>query len=365
MQIAFIQEQLPNLKRRREIIIQQVTGKACSPRTPVALIETSFTRSQPLMMLFLFAVTVSASPRPNPLIGCGRCRRKRSPVIEGLAIKLLLTVIILTSEICTPKHIYVEPPAKRMCNFTGGDQKSRISDDVSFTPLFSLYKKECGSFQSHFGVEEASVHKSTPAPKMDSTVRPLQSPVSTKEQRKFPKSVLSNSTAIHNTDYDVKSVPIFMATFTQMNLYCYLSISQALESLTTSQVGKGVPRSTTVCDIVSYSVGKMLPTDRCRNRSLPPPVVEVPVKSHANITPHATDNNRERRIFQAETDAKYIRDCLDRDSCHSSSDCSTAIAKKMFQKCTHLVMFCPRFDDVLCDIKFKTILTEQFGKVEQ
>jgi hypothetical protein len=43
----------------------------------------------------------------------------------------------------------------------------------------------------------------------------------------------------------------------------------------------------------------------------------------------------------------------------------TAIAKKMFQKCTHLVMFCPRFDDVLCDIKFKTILTEQFGKVEQ
>jgi hypothetical protein len=31
----------------------------------------------------------------------------------------------------------------------------------------------CGSFQSHSGVEEASVHKSTPAPKMDSTVRPL------------------------------------------------------------------------------------------------------------------------------------------------------------------------------------------------
>jgi hypothetical protein len=70
---------------------------------------------------------------------------------------------------------------------------------VSFTPLLSLYKKRLwlhkseldkktmlffetmcvvrcdatGSFQSHSSLEKASVQKSTPAPKMDLTVRPL------------------------------------------------------------------------------------------------------------------------------------------------------------------------------------------------
>jgi hypothetical protein len=60
---------------------------------------------------------------------------------------------------------------------------------VPFTSLPSLYKKDWGSvkvswtkrrfisrdfFQSSSGVKEASVDESTPAPKMDPTVRPLK-----------------------------------------------------------------------------------------------------------------------------------------------------------------------------------------------
>jgi hypothetical protein len=44
-----------------------------------------------------------------------------------------------------------------------------LRDDLHFER-----REPTGSFQRHSDVEEDAVHKSTPVPKMDATVRPLQ-----------------------------------------------------------------------------------------------------------------------------------------------------------------------------------------------